>query len=183
MTPLDLSFLLAFGEDLVSDFFGDIDGFSPVDQLANDGTPGLLDCRAAGVLVEGWRESSTSWSAWLLFCRVFRESQGTDQLHPMLGAGQDPGMDFALRSVWFLDPDESELLELCEPSVDGAAVSVELFSEPPVPEPAGVWSEAVEISEEVFFIGVEQSEFLTADPDGQFVELLIPVHGWNPFQK
>jgi hypothetical protein len=72
----------------------------------------------------------------------------------MLRGWKKPDVDFALGAEWFLDPDESELLELPEPSLDGAAAAVEFLLEPPVPEPVGVGAEAVEISEDILLVVV-----------------------------
>jgi len=67
----------------------------------------------------------------------------------MLRGWQQPDVDHPLRTVGFFDPDESLLPELPEQSLDGAFGAAEFFCEPPVPEPACVGAEAVEISEQL----------------------------------
>jgi hypothetical protein len=104
--------------------------------------------------MERWREAPTS-STWALrFVELFAECPGTDRLDPVLRGRQRPGVDQSLRAVGFFDPDEVELLEFREPKLDCPSGDAELFLESPVPEPAGVRAEAVEISEEVFLCSV-----------------------------
>ncbi len=121
-----------------------------MDQLADDVPPGLLDGGLAVPVLDRRWEASRALPAALVFAESGAECESADELDPMLRGWEKSDVDHALGAEWFFDPDEALLPECPEPVSDGAFGNTELFSEPPVPEPACVGAEAVEISEEVF---------------------------------
>jgi len=141
MLPLSSALFSASLDELVGGFFGVFEGLSTMDQLVDDVETKLLDGGRARVLMERWREAPTSSTWALVFAESVAECQGADELDPVLRGWKKPDVDLALGAEWFFDPDESLLLELPEPSLDGEFVDAELFSEPPVPEPACVGAE------------------------------------------
>jgi len=149
MSALSSALFSAFFDDLVGHFFGGLEGLSAMDQLVYYVPPGLLDGGRARVLMERWREAPASSTWALVFAESAAECQGSDCLDPVLRGWEKSDVDHPLRTVWFFDPDESLLPEFPEPSPDGAFGAAEIFCEPPVPEPAGVRAEAVQISEQL----------------------------------
>jgi hypothetical protein len=121
-----------------------------MDQLADYVPPGLLDEGLTIAVVDRWWELSRALPAASVFGRLFGQGHLGHQLEPVFRGRQNPDVDQSLVAVGILDPYESVLPELPEPSPDGAFVLVELFCESAVPLPACVGAEAVQISEKAF---------------------------------